>query len=135
MLLGNILRWMAPEVFRDVDVATQSAGAVSAPAPAEHVDRNTVQVLTDSGTVLPFNIRDRAVQFFAGEPARVRVIAGNSERVFSLTLPEMWDAQMDAPVECPPRHPGAGPRRSGAATFCGRGSRLGRRWPCCWPSG
>ncbi len=70
LLLGNILRWMEPGVFRDVDVATQSTGAVSSPiAPA--TDKNSVQVLTDNGTVLPFNIRDRAVQFFAGEQARV----------------------------------------------------------------
>jgi len=55
-------------------------------------------VLTDNGTVLPFNVRERAVQFFAGEPARVRVIAGNSERVYSLTLPEMWDAKWTPPT-------------------------------------
>jgi hypothetical protein len=55
-------------------------------------------VLTDAGTLLPFNIRDRAVQFFAGEPARVRVLAGNSERVYSLTLPEMWDAKWTPPA-------------------------------------
>ncbi len=101
LLLANILRWMEPGVFREVDVATQSTGAVSAPVPAaltRPAERNAVQVLTDNGTVLPFNIRDRAVQFFAGEPARVRVIAGNSERVFSLTLPEMWDTKWTAPT-------------------------------------
>lgn len=97
ILVGNILRWAAPEVFRDVDVATQSTGSVASPVPAT-VDRNTVQVLTDNGTVLPFNIHDRSVQFFAGEPARVRVIAANMERVFSLTLPEMWDSKWTPPT-------------------------------------
>jgi hypothetical protein len=97
LLLGNILRWAAPDVFRDVDVSTQSAGAVSSPL-APGTDRKTVQVLTDSGKTLPFNIRDRAVQFFAGEAARVRVIAGNSERVYSLTLPEMWDVKWTPPT-------------------------------------
>jgi len=96
LLLANILRWMEPGVFRDVDVGTQSAGAVSAPL-AGTIDRETVQVLTDSGKVLPFNIRDRAVQFFVGDAARARVIAGNTERVFSLTLPEMWDAKWTPP--------------------------------------
>jgi hypothetical protein len=97
ILLGNILRWVAPDVFRDVDVTTQSAGAVSSPL-SRQTDKKTVQVITDSGTVLPFNIRDRAVQFFAGEPARVRVIAGNSESVYSLTLPEMWDVKWTPPA-------------------------------------
>jgi hypothetical protein len=98
LLLANILRWMEPGVFRDVDVGTQSAGAVSAPISGT-IDRKSVQVLTDAGKVLPFNVRDRAVQFFVGESARVRVIAGNNERVFSLTLPEMWDAKWTPPSD------------------------------------
>ena len=97
LLLANILRYEAPDVFRDVDLGTQSSGAVSSPL-AQNIDRNSVKVLSDSGAVLPFNIRDRAVQFFAGEPARVRVLAGNSERVFSLTLPELWDAKWTPPA-------------------------------------
>jgi hypothetical protein len=105
LLLANILRWVAPGVFRDVDVATQSAGAVSAPLPGT-VDKNSVQVLTDTGKVLPFNIRDRAVQFFVGESARARVIAGNSERVFSLTLPELWDAKWTPPADARKGIPG-----------------------------
>ncbi len=94
LLLANVLRWIAPDVFRDVDVGTQSAGAVSTPFTSE----GTVQVLTDSGTSLPYNVRDKAVEFFAGESARVRVIAGNSERVYSLTLPEMWDVKWTPPA-------------------------------------
>jgi hypothetical protein len=97
LLLANVLRWIAPDLFRDVDVGTQSAGAVSSPI-AQTTDRNSVQVLTDSGRLLPFNIRDRAVQFFAGEPARVRVIAGNSERVYSLTLPELGEVKWTPPL-------------------------------------
>jgi len=97
LLLANVLRQAAPDVFRDVDVGTQSAGAVSSPI-ANEVDRKSVEVLTDSGKVLPFNIRDHAVQFFAGEASRVRVIAGNSERVYSLTLPEMWDVKWTPPA-------------------------------------
>src|SRR5580704_6271519 len=94
LLLANVLRWVAPDVFRDVDVGTQSAGAVSSPFGSE----GAVQVLTDSGTSLPYNVRDKSVEFFAGESARVRVIAGNSERVYSLTLPEMWDVKWTPPA-------------------------------------
>ena len=94
LLLANVLRWASPDVFRDVDVGTQSAGAVSMPV----VVKGPVQVLTDAGVNLPFNIRDKAVEFFAGESARVRVIAGNSERVYSLTLPEMWDVRWTPPA-------------------------------------
>jgi hypothetical protein len=82
-------------VFRDVDVGTQSAGAVAMPFTS---DKGAVQVLTDSGTNLPYNVREKSVEFFAGESARVRVITGNSERVFSLTLPEMWDVKWTPPA-------------------------------------
>jgi hypothetical protein len=95
LLLANVLRWVAPDVFRDVDVGAQSAGPV---AMALATDNKDVQVLTDNGTSLPFNVRDRSVQFFAGQPERVRVIAGNSERVYSLTLPELWDVKWTPPA-------------------------------------
>ncbi len=95
LLLANALRWVAPDVFRDVDVGAQSAGPV---AMALANDNRDVQVLTDNGGSLPFNVRERSVQFFAGQPERVRVIAGNSERVYSLTLPELWDLKWTAPA-------------------------------------
>lgn len=94
LLLANILRWAAPDVFRDVDVGTQSAGSVSMPVTG----KPPVEVLTDSGVKLPFNVHDKSVEFFAGDSARVRVIAGNSERVYSLTLPEMWDVKWTPPA-------------------------------------
>ncbi len=96
LLLANELRWFAPEVFRDVDVAAQSAGTVSdsfnAPANGD------VQVVTDAGTNLPFNLHDGKIQFFTGEAARVNVISANAERVYSLTLPEMWDRKWTPPA-------------------------------------
>jgi hypothetical protein len=95
LLLANVLRWVAPDVFRDVDVATQAAGAVDSPIPA---GKQEVQVLTDTGANLPFVAREKSVEFFTGDPARVRVVAGNTERVYSLTLPEMWDVKWTAPA-------------------------------------
>ena len=97
LLLANVLRWVAPDVFRDVDVGTQSAGAVSSPLPSAGHDA-AVQILTDSGDTLPYNVRDKAVEFFAGQASRVRVLTGNSERVYSLTLPEMWDVKWSTPA-------------------------------------
>lgn len=99
LLLANVLRWAAPDVFRDVNVGTQSAGAVSMPlSTLIKGSKEKVRVLTDAGVNLPFNLRDKSVDFFAGESSRVRVIAGNSERVYSLTLPEMWDVKWTPPA-------------------------------------
>ncbi len=96
LLIGNALRWIAPRSFRDTDVTTESAGAISAPLPAS-AGSSGVQVLSESGSVLPFDVHARSVDFFAGESSRVRVISGGAERVYSLTLPEMWDAKWAAP--------------------------------------
>lgn len=96
LLLANELRWFAPEVFRDVDVTAQSAGTVTdAYAPPATGD---VEVITDAGAKLPFNLRDGKIQFFTGEAARVSVVSASAERVYSLTLPEMWDERWTPPA-------------------------------------
>jgi hypothetical protein len=97
LLLANILRWMEPGVFRDIDVGTESAGAVVSPTSGTD-SKDTIQVISESGATLPFNVRDKQVEFFAGDSSRVRVISGNSERVYSLTLPEMWDVKWTPPA-------------------------------------
>lgn len=97
LLLGNMLRWVAPDVFRDVDVSTQGAGTISAPL-LKAAGGGEIQVLNEAGVNLPFNVQDKSIQFFAGEPSRVRVISGTTERVYSLTLPEMWDTRWTPPT-------------------------------------
>ena len=65
LLLANELRWFAPDVFRDVDVTAQSAGTVTDTLTV--TPGADVQVITDAGTNLPFNIRDGKIQFFTGQ--------------------------------------------------------------------
>jgi hypothetical protein len=95
LLLANELRWFAPDVFRDVDVVAQSAGSVT---DAITAGNTPVEVVTESGANLPFNIRNGKIQFFSGAAQRVNVIAGNTERAYSLTLPEMWDSKWTPPA-------------------------------------
>ena len=95
LLLANELRWFAPDVFRDVDVTAQSAGSVS---DTLNTPAGDVRVITDTGTNLPFNIRDGKIQFFTGTAARVTVTSANAERVYSLTLPGMWDQRWTPPA-------------------------------------
>ncbi len=101
LLLANELRWFAPDVFRDIDVSAQNAGTVSDAfnaSPGATEPGNGVQVITDAGTNLPFNIRNGKIQFFSGSQSRVSVISANTERVYSLTLPEMWDDKWNPPA-------------------------------------
>ena len=85
---------------------------------------NEVKVTAEDGTPLPFTLRDRTLDFFSGTPGSVRVVAGDREYVYSLTLPQLWDQQVGAA------------RRGAARAF--RGSRRcstaratsGRGWRC-----
>jgi hypothetical protein len=56
-------------------------------------------VLSSDGDSLPFTFRDRALQFFSGRPGSVRVLAGNREFVYSLTLPQLWDSRWQPPPD------------------------------------
>ena len=95
LMLANMLRWFAPGTFRDFDVSACGAGIVS-DAFAE--PDSAPQVITETGLRLPFSIREGKIQFFSGNNARVTVTTPHSERVYSLTLPEMWDTKWIPPA-------------------------------------
>lgn len=97
LLFGNILRWMAPELFRRSSAAAGSAGMVTVQLDAD-VHPEDVRVFEQDGTSLPFTTRGQTLRFFSGTPGTVRVQAGDRETVYSLTLPEMWDAKWQAPA-------------------------------------
>jgi hypothetical protein len=96
LLFGNILRWMAPELFRRSSAAAGSTGTVSTELDPD-IRPEDVRVLQQDGTPLPFTTRGRTLHFFSGSPGTVRVLAADRETVFSLTLPELWDAKWDVP--------------------------------------
>ncbi|MDQ6708694.1 MAG: VWA domain-containing protein, partial [Acidobacteriota bacterium] len=87
LLFANILRWIAPDTYRTLDLAVRSVGTVSVPLDAT-VAPDQVKVLQADGTPIPFTLRDRSLHFFSGTRGTARVIAGDRESVYSLTLPE-----------------------------------------------
>jgi len=97
LLFGNILRWMAPELFRRSSAAASSAGMVTMQLDSDARPED-VRVMQEDGTPLPFTTRGQTLRFFSGTPGPVRVQAGDHETVYSLTLPEMWDAKWEAPA-------------------------------------
>jgi hypothetical protein len=96
LLFGNILRWMAPELFRRSSAAAGSAGTVTTELDPD-IRPEDVRVLQQDGTPLPFTTRGHTLRFFSGAPGTVRVLAADRETVYSLTLPELWDAKWDMP--------------------------------------
>ena len=96
LLFANILRWMAPDVFRRWELNGGSAGTVSFALDPE-VDAAGVRVLNEGGRPLPFAVKGDTISFFTATPGTVRVLAGNRETVYSLTLPDVADARWQAP--------------------------------------
>ncbi len=60
-------------------------------------DPASVRVLTENQKPLPFSIDGNALRFFAGAPGTVRVLTGDRETVFSLTLPDVGDTAWRPP--------------------------------------
>jgi hypothetical protein len=98
LLFANLLRWMAPDVFRRWELNTGSVGTVKAPLDAD-VRPAGLRVVNDDGSPVPFTVRGRALEFFSGKPGTVRVLAEDREYVYSLTLPQLWESKWDVPAE------------------------------------
>ena len=96
LLMANIMRWMAPDTFRRWDVQAGTVGTVSV-AMDKGTDPASVRVLTENQRPLPFTIDGNALRFFAGAPGTVRVLTGDRETVFSLTLPDVGDTAWRPP--------------------------------------
>jgi hypothetical protein len=90
LLFANIVRWMAPDIFRSWQLTAGTVGTVDADLESE-ADPATIHVQTEDGKVLPFSVDGRTVRFFAGAPGIVRVLTGDRELVYSLTLPQPGD--------------------------------------------
>jgi hypothetical protein len=98
LLFANLLRWLSPEVFRRWEISGGSVGAVRQ-TMEDNVADSDVKVTTEDGVALPFTLRDRTLDFFAGTPGVVRVVAGDREYVHSLTLPQLGDARWTPPAD------------------------------------
>jgi len=96
LLFANILRWMAPDIFRRWELNAGSVGTVDVPLEAE---TGQVSVLAEDGSALPFTQHGRNLRFFTANPGTVRIAAGDRELVYSLTLPEVAEIRWTPPKD------------------------------------
>lgn len=97
LLFANILRWMEPDIFRTWELNAGSVGSVYAKLDAD-IDPARVKVVNEHEQALPFGIRNRSLHFFSGEPGTFRVLTGDREMVYSLTLPEVAEKVWTPPA-------------------------------------
>lgn len=107
LLFANILRWMAPDIFRSWELTAGTVGTVDVQMESE-TDPSSVQVVTEDGKTLPFTVQGRTLRFFAGAPGIVRVLTGDRELVYSMTLPQPGEI-IWAPRNAKHGLPGRGP--------------------------
>jgi hypothetical protein len=98
LLFANLLRWVGPEIFRRSEISGASVGSVKLLMEQNTADRD-IKVTGEDGSPLPFTLRDRTLNFFAGAPGSVRVVAGDREYLYSLTLPQLGDSKWEPPAE------------------------------------
>ena len=116
LLMANLLRWVSPDIFRRWDVQAASVGTVNV-ALENGVDPASIKVLADNQRPLPFTIERNQLRFFSGAPGNVRVITGDRETVYSLTLPDVGDTTWNPPANVPRGMPRGGGESSGPITW------------------
>src|SRR5260370_34713867 len=108
-----MLRRIAPDMFRRRELIGSSVGTVTATLDAQ-LKPEQIRVAQENGAALPFTLRNRTLQFFAGAPGVVRVTAADRELVYSLVLPEVSEATWEPPAGVKRGVPGARESTGGA---------------------
>jgi hypothetical protein len=98
---------MAPDAFRSWELTAGTVGTVDVELDSE-IDPNLIRVQTEEGRSLPFTVEGKTLRFFTGAPGVVRVLSGDRELVYSLTLPQPGDTiwrPTNIKLGLPPRAP------------------------------
>lgn len=96
LLMANVLEWMAPESFRNLEFSGERVGTVRVNMDMA-VDAAAVQVIDDRQQAVPFSLNGRLLQFYQANRGKVRVRHEGRESVYSLTLPDLGEVAWDAP--------------------------------------
>jgi len=97
LLFANLLRWLSPQSFRELDITAGQVGAATVTLdPRESLGH--IRVRDESGFAVPFTVRNQTLQLFASRPSIVHIVSDDRERVLSLTLPEVAEFEWKPPV-------------------------------------
>ena len=134
LLYANLLRWMAPEIFRRWELTAGSVGTVKVAAGCRCAAARPCACCATTAAPCPSRCAANRSNFSAVSPGAVRVLAGDREYVYSLTLPQLWESKWDGPAGNAARYPAILRRWVGEAPTFGSGWRW-RAARDCSPSG
>ena len=83
LLFANLLRWVSPEIFLRSEIGGGSVGTVKLQVDRRHQAAKDVKVTAEDGSPVPFTLRDKTLNFFAGAPG-VGARAGGRSRIHVL---------------------------------------------------
>ncbi len=99
ILFANLMRWLAPQAFRSLQISVEPVGLESvALDEADFEGGAPISVYDEAGLAIPFLIQNRTLQFFGEKPAVVHVKTGQRERILSLVLPQVADYEWNVPA-------------------------------------
>jgi hypothetical protein len=111
LLFANAIRWMAPESFRRWQLNGGHVGSIRVKTEGK-LNPAAVRVMNEDGAPVPFTVDQDQIRFFTSNPGTIRVLTGDRDYVYSLTVPEVGDAVWEIPANARkgiPRRSGGGP--------------------------
>lgn len=98
LLFANLLRWLAPDAFRVLDLSAGQVGDANVLLDASEKPER-IRVRDDKGFAVPFTVRGQALELFTSRPGIVRIASDDRERILSLTLPDVAEFEWKAPAD------------------------------------
>jgi hypothetical protein len=116
ILFANLMRWLAPQAFRTIQVAAEPVGLADVVLDSSE-EAAEIHVTDETGRAVPFLVQGHALQFFIGAPRVVHVTTGRRERVLSMSLPQVATDNWKIPPSVPQAMPGVSPGTAMAMDF------------------
>jgi hypothetical protein len=98
LLFANLLRWLAPDAFRVLDLSAGQVGDANVLLDASE-KRERIRVREEKGFAVPFTVRGQALELFTSRPGIVHIASDDRERILSLTLPDVAEFEWKAPAD------------------------------------
>ena len=97
LLFANLLRWLAPEALRTVELSAGRVG--TATVPLDIRDRpEQIRVIDEKGFAVPFSVHAHSLQLFVSNPGVIRAFSEDREHILSLTLPDVAEYEWKPPA-------------------------------------